>query len=53
MTTSKLVTNRDLAELCNEDLNLHKYTSLKFVTVFTAKDLNTDNFTTTSVVHAL
>ncbi|MNL62093.1 hypothetical protein D3C87_1860840 [compost metagenome] len=53
MTTSKLVTYRDLAKLSNEDLNLHENTSLKFVAVFTAKDLNTNYFTTTSIIHTL
>ena len=53
MTTSYLVTHTDLAQLRDKDLNLHQYTRLKFMAILAAKHLDANNFTTTSIVHAL
>ena len=53
MATSYLVTHTDLAQLRDKDLNLHQYARLELMTILAAKYLDANNFTATSVVHAL
>ena len=53
VATSYLVTHTDLAQLGNKDLNLHQYARLELVAILAAKYLDANDFTATSVVHAL
>ena len=53
MAASHLVTNTNLAQLSNKNLNLHQYARLELVAILAAKYLDANNFTATSIVHAL
>ena len=52
VTTSHLVTDLNFTHFGNKDFNLHQDTGLKFVTLLTGVDTDTDNLTGGTTSHA-